>query len=72
MQCVCPPGGRSLLDVRARKQQNAEMQRFIATEAEEVDLDMMKQEMDNKAKVGVQCVDAGCTLVSMDRGYEYN
>ena len=49
-----PSGGRNLLDVRARKQQNAEMQRFIAMEAEEVDLDMMKQEMDNKAKVRVQ------------------
>jgi len=32
-------------------QQNAEMQRFITREAEDMELDMMKQEMVNKEKV---------------------
>lgn len=44
-------GGRNLLDVRSRMQQNAEMQRLINREAEDVELDMMKQEMESKGKV---------------------
>jgi len=47
----CHAGGRGLLDVRSRMQQNAEMQRFITREAEDMGLDMMKQEMVNKEKV---------------------
>lgn len=50
--CLLPhAGGRNLLDVRARMQQNAEMQRHITREAEDVELDMMKEEMANKGKV---------------------
>ena len=39
------------MDVRSRMQQNAEMQRLINREAEDVELDMMKQEMESKGKV---------------------
>ena len=45
-------GGRNLLDVRARLQHNASMQHLITREAEDVELDMMKQDMANKGKVG--------------------
>ena len=37
-------------------QHNAETQRLISREAEDVQLDMMKQDMVNKGMVGVACV----------------
>ena len=53
---LCPLAGRSLLDVRTRMQHNVKTQRLISREAEDVQLDMMKQDMVNKGMVGVASI----------------